>query len=472
MSDDRFRDFAERLEAGLPQPPDGMDERVLAALAADARPRRAAWRRAWLRPVAAVAAAAVVLGLLAALPSSLDRIDSASAVPIAPLTATCPPKTENGAIEVAAVWNGSEARTFARVLGEFSRRTGVKVVYRYETRNIPAKLRARVRAGCPPDVALIPQPGLLYEFARQGAIKPLDAATAALVRRDYGPTWRQLASVDGRPYGVWFKASNKSLLWYRPDAVADPPATWDELGDVPLAVGGADGWTLTDLFENAYLQAAGRARYDALARHEIPWTDATVVRTLARLSRLFADPVAVGSREAMLGRTFEEAVRDALGRDATSAVFLEADFVRSFLGNGAADVAVAPFPQLRAGAPRAVVVGGDVAARFTSGRAAARLLRFLATPRAAAAWARAGGFTSPNRRVAPEVYPDALTRVAANHLARAEVVRFDLSDLQPPAFGATAGQGMWELFRSLAAGARPADVAAQLEAARRAAGAG
>ena len=37
-------------------------------------------------------------------------------------------------------------------------------------------------------------------------------------------------------------------------------------------------------------------------------------------------------------------------------------------------------------------------------------------------------------------YPDALTRRAAAALARATTVRFDLSDLQPPAFGATAGR--------------------------------
>jgi len=477
MSDDATRRAAEQIAAGLPEPPEGMDARVLAALAAE-RPRRArVWRPLHLR--VAAGAAAVVL-VLAALPSSLDRTDTAAAVPIAPLSASCPAKTHPGAIEVAAVWAGSEARTFARVLGQFSEQTGLKVVYRYETRNIPAKLRARVRAGCPPDVALIPQPGLLHEFAREGAVKPLDARTAALVRRDYGATWQRLGSVEGRAYGVWFKASNKSLLWYRSDAVARPPETWAELRSAlaglgarsqrPLAIGGADGWTLTDWFENLYLQIEGRARYDALTRHTLRWTDASVTRTLTKLADLLTDRAAVGPRDALLSRTFETAVRDALGPGGGSAFVSEGDFVRSFLGADPGDIAVAPFPQARAGAPRSVVVGGDVAARFSSSRAAARLLRFLASPAAAEQWARAGGFTSPNRRVGSDVYPDALTRVAANYLARAQVVRFDLSDLQPPAFGATAGQGMWELFRSLAAGAKPAEVAEQLEAARVSAG--
>ncbi len=466
-------EIGKRLDAGLPDPPEGMDERVLAALAAEPGGSR---RRRPAVVLRATAAAAAVVGVIAVLPSTLDRTPTAAAVTIAPLSAACPDARAGNAIEVAAVWSGSEARTFARVLEQFSRRTGVKVVYRYETRNIPAKLRARVAAGCPPDVALIPQPGLLEEFAREGAIRPLDARTAALVRRSYGPTWRRLTTVGGRLYGVWFKASNKSLLWYRAGAVAQPPATWDGLQELlrklaatdarPLAISGADGWTLTDLFENLYLQGEGRKRYDALTRHALPWTDASVVRTLTRLAQVLTDEKLVGERDALLRRTFETSVRDALGPGGPSAFIAEADFVRSFLHTEADDVAVVPFPQVRAGGPRSVVVGGDVAARFTRSRAASRLVRFLATPAAAAEWARAGGFTSPNNRVAADVYPDALTRVAAHHLTQAQVVRFDLSDLQPPEFGATVGQGMWQLFRDLADGAKPADIARQLEEAR------
>ena len=45
----------------------------------------------------------------------------------------------------------------------------------------------------------------------------------------------------------------------------------------PYSVAGADGWTLTDLFENIYLRTAGPEKYDQLAKHEIKWTDPTVV---------------------------------------------------------------------------------------------------------------------------------------------------------------------------------------------------
>jgi alpha-glucoside transport system substrate-binding protein len=105
-----------------------------------------------------------------------------------------------------------------------------------------------------------------------------------------------------------------------------------------------------------------------------------------------------------------------------------------------------------------------MAVAFAGSSDAMRLMRFLATADAAAPWAHAGGFLSPNRAVAPRAYPDALSRRAAAALARATTVRFDLSDLQPPAFGATAEQGMWKIFQDfLADPSDPAATAQQLE---------
>jgi alpha-glucoside transport system substrate-binding protein len=115
-------------------------------------------------------------------------------------------------------------------------------------------------------------------------------------------------------------------------------------------------------------------------------------------------------------------------------------------------------------------VGGDVAVTFSGAAPAQRLMRFLATPAAAAPWARAGGFLSPNRAVRRSAYPDPLARRAAGALARAGTVRFDLSDLQPPAFGATAEQGMWAIFQDfLADPSDPDATARRLEAAASAA---
>jgi len=50
--------------------------------------------------------------------------------------------------------------------------------------------------------------------------------------------------------------------------------------DLTYSIGGADGWTLTDWFENVYLRTAGPEKYDQLTAHEIPWTDQSVVEEM------------------------------------------------------------------------------------------------------------------------------------------------------------------------------------------------
>jgi alpha-glucoside transport system substrate-binding protein len=261
--------------------------------------------------------------------------------------------------------------------------------------------------------------------------------------------------------------------------VTRAPRDWAQLLDAaarvrasglqPFAVGGADGWTITDWFENLYLRMAGPRRYDQLARHAIPWSHPSVRRTLDALARVLRDPSLAGAPAATLARSFEQSVADVYAPRPRAAMVFEGDFVRSFVPHGETP-AFFPFPAVAPGSGRDLVAGGDVAAMFTRDAGARRLMRFLATPEAARIWARSGGFLSPNRRVGGDAYPDVLARRAARALTHARAVRFDLSDLQPPAFGATEGQGMWSILPDLLrAPASVAGIARRLEAAATAA---
>ena len=75
-----------------------------------------------------------------------------------------------------------------------------------------------------------------------------------------------------------------------------------------------------------------------------------------------------------------------------------------------------------------------------------------------------GGFASLNTNVDPSVYPDEIQQTTAGALGEAEVFRFDLSDLQPAAFGGTVGQGMFKLFQDFLQNPDDVDgIAQQLE---------
>jgi alpha-glucoside transport system substrate-binding protein len=409
-------------------------------------------------------------------------------VPIMLLAATCGDDDDNGGgaedgaslegttLEVAAVWSGAEQASFEAVLAAFEDETGATVRFTSTGDDIATVLGTRLEGGKPPDVAILPQPGLLRDLVGRDALKPIEDVAGDLVDAHYSEDWRELGSVDGTLYGVWFKGANKSTVWYRAqafeDAGVDEPETWDDFvtvaetlrdsGVTPIAVAGGDGWTLTDWFENVYLRVAGAEKYDQLTTHEIPWTDPSVVEALTTLGELWSkkDLLATGSAN----MTFPESVTTVFNGNA--AIVYEGDFVAGNIADETdaelgTDAKFFAFPSVNDSAP-AVVGGGDVAVTLTGSEGANELLRFLATPEAAEIWAARGGFTSPNQDVDTSVYADDITRQSAEELVSAETFRFDLSDLVPSAFGGTPSQGMWKILQDFLQ--NPADPAATARA--------
>ena len=369
-------------------------------------------------------------------------------------------------LEVAAVWTGTEQENFEAVLAAFSEKTGAEVNFTSTGDDIAAVLGTRVQGGDPPDIAVLPQPGLLADFAEEGALQPIEDVAGELVDQNYAPVWRELGTADGELYGVWFKAANKSTFWYNvaafEQAGVQPPTTWDELQTVaetvsasgvsPISVGGADGWTLTDWFENIYLRTAGAESYEQLTNHEIPWDDETVKTALERMAEVLGnDDFIAGGADGALQTDFPTSVTNVYSDPPEAAMVYEGDFVAGVITGETeaelgADADFFDFPSID-DSPPAVMGAGDVAVMFTDSEAAKELMRFLASPEAGQVWAELGGFTSPNKNVDSSVYPDDITRRSAEALTAAEVFQFDMSDLQPAEFGGTPGQGLFQLFQ-------------------------
>ena len=379
-------------------------------------------------------------------------------VAAAPTTTVAAPTT----VHVIGGWVDDEQAAFRRVLDAFSAQTGQAVEFFGIERDLPGLLWSQIEAGDAPDVVLLPHPGLLRELVEAGVLVPIEDHVGAAVDRHFAPVWRELGSANGTLYGLFFKVANKSTVWYDVAAFAelqlDPPADWDgwlavaaalhEAGRVPLAVAGGDGWVLSDWFENVYLRTAGPERYDQLARHEIPWTDASVKEALSVLGELLgvSDYLARG-RDGAIEVQFAESVRMVFSEAPEAAIVYEGDFVAGFAESETGALPVTDFdffewPSID-GSPPAVVGGGDVAVLLSDHPGAARLMQYLATPAAAEVWAALGGFSSPNRDVDPAVYPNDVVRASAAALADAEVFRFDLSDLVPAQLGSTRDAGIW-----------------------------
>jgi alpha-glucoside transport system substrate-binding protein len=374
-------------------------------------------------------------------------------------------------VVVAGGWsktNPEEKLKFLAVLDRFTERTGIPVQYREPPSGdqFVSMLYRDIADGHPPDVALLPQPGLLETLAHcPGVLTPLPDAVRQTVKDNYTDKWLQLGKVDGDLYGVLFKTANKSIVWYDSDAFAvagvQPPTTWPEFLEVAekvrqvrksaVAIGGAAQWVLTDWFENVYLRQAGPEKYDALAKHQIRWTDPSVQRALDTLGDLWGQPGLVAGNPATM--TVDQSVREVFDQHNAGMVF-EGDFLVSLVESYVDSTGLGTtanffdFPSF-GGQSTSVMAGGDIAVMTRNTNNAAKLMQYLASPDSARIWAAKGGLISPNIHVPLQTYPDPVSRQSAAELIDAKVVRFDLSDLLPPDFGSTPDAGLWSGLHDL-----------------------
>ncbi|WP_406344266.1 ABC transporter substrate-binding protein [Streptomyces sp. NBC_00648] len=374
------------------------------------------------------------------------------------------PRLDGQKIEVAAVWTGPEQANFVKVLKEFESRTGATVTFVPAQDPIVNFLGTKIAGGSPPDVAMLPQVGAIQQAVQKKWVKPVGPEAKAQLAKNYSKVWQDLGAVDGTQYAVYFKAANKSLVWYNTKvfdaAGAQVPKTWKDFlatadtisasGVTPVSVGGADGWTLTDWFENIYLSQAGPEKYDQLAKHRIKWTDPSVKDALTTLGQLFGKPALIaGGATGALQTEFPASVTQTFtgGDQPKAGMVFEGDFVSVNIGQTSAkigtDAKVFPFPAVGAKAP--VVTGGDAAVALKDTKGAQALLTWLASPDAAKVWAASGGYISPNKATDLAAYPNDVQRdIAKALIAAGDDVRFDMSDQAPQSFGGTPGKGEWK----------------------------
>jgi hypothetical protein len=392
----------------------------------------------------------------------------------------------SGSISFDGVWTGSEATSFGKVIKAFNAvYPKVKVNYKPLGNNVSTVLATAIAGGHPPDMADIAQPGYIKQLVAQGKLKPITYAKSVIAQNFTAP-WQQLGTFNGKEYALVFKAANKSLVWYDvPDfknAGVTAPKTWAQLlkaaatlkasGTPAYSIGGSDGWTLTDMFENIYLRTFGQAKYDQLTAHKIKWTDPSVKTALKTMGKILGDTSNInGGTSGALQFGFNDSVTNAFGSPSKAAMVFEADFVSGVILSSTKSKAytgfnVFPFPQITAGPPStAVEVAGDLFVTFRDNPAIEAFVKFLATPTAAAAWAKQGGFATGNHNVPASAYPNAIDRSIGTAVESAKAVVFDMSDEQPASFGATTGQGEWGIFQKfLKTPSNVNGIASQLEA--------
>jgi alpha-glucoside transport system substrate-binding protein len=374
-------------------------------------------------------------------------------------------KDVKGSISIVGIWTAAEQKNFQRVIDAFNKQyPDVKVKYNPAGDNTPTVLSTALSGGRPPDIASVGQPGLVKQFQKQGKLKDLEFARSD-IEKNFSGDIAKLGEIGGKLYSFIPKGANKSTVWYNVEAFKnagiEPPKTWDDFlkaaktlkasGTPAYSLAGADGWTLTDLFENVYIRQAGADKYDQLTDHKIKWTDPSVKDALKEMAGVYSDTSnIVGGVSGALQTDFPTSVSKVFVDPPKAAMTIEGDFVPAVVAGktklkAGSGYNVFDFPSI-GDSPPTVVGGGDSIIMFKDTPAGEAFVKFLASPDAGKVWVSGGGVSSPNKNVPASAYPDPVTRETATKLAQAQTFRFDMSDLSPASFGGTPGQGEWKIL--------------------------
>ena len=173
---------------------------------------------------------------------------------------------------------------------------------------------------------------------------------------------------------------------------------------------------------------------------------------LTQMAEIYGDTDNMaGGTEGALQTDNPGSISKVLTEEPEAAMVIEGDFVPASVETTLEPETgynVFTFPAIDGSAP-AVIGAGDYVVMFNGQPGRAGAGRVPDDPGGRRGVGDSGGFSSPNKNIDTSLYPDELIQTTAGALAEAENFRFDMSDLQPSAFGGTVGQGLFKLFTGL-----------------------
>jgi alpha-glucoside transport system substrate-binding protein len=362
-------------------------------------------------------------------------------------------------------WRGEDQVLVESMLAYFTAATGVTVSYS-SSENYEQQIVIDTQAGSPPDIAVLPQPGLIADLASKGLIAPLGAETETWLRDNYaaGESWVGLGTYkgkDGTPalYAFPYKIDVKSLVWFVPenfeDAGYEIPTTMEQLkalteqivadGGTPwcigLGSGGATGWPATDWVEDMMLRTQSPEVYDQWTTHGIPFNDPAVVAAIDEFG-YFArtDANVAGGSKAVASTDFRDSPKGLFSSPPACFMHKQASFIPSFFPEGTelgVDADFFYFPAYEGKDLGKPVLGAGTLAFITKDSEASRaFVEFLKTPIAHEVWMAQSGFLTPFKGANAELYGSAALKKQGEILLNSTTFRFDGSDLMPGAVGA------------------------------------
>ncbi|WP_370449868.1 ABC transporter substrate-binding protein [Cellulomonas sp. PhB143] len=369
--------------------------------------------------------------------------------------------------------------------------TGATVNYTAD-KNFEQQIVVQAKAGNAPDIAIVPQPGLLQQLVATGKAVEPPKAVADNVDKWWGEDWKKYGTVDGTFYAAPSGASVKSLVWYSPKEFKDKgyevPTTLDDLkslsdkivadGDhkpwcAGIGSGEATGWPVTDWMEDMMLRIGGPDVYDQWVAHDIAFNSEVPTQALDAVGDYLKNPDyvngGIGDVSSIATTTFQDGGLPIL--DGTCSLHRQASFYASNFPEGTdvsenGDVFAFYLPGKTAD-DHPVLGGGEFNLAFADRPEVQAFQTYLSTDLWANTKAKAssdatgGGWISANTGLDTANLVNPIDQLAAGILQDPNTVfRFDGSDQMPAAVGSNS---FWKQSTSWITGQSTKDTLDKIE---------
>jgi alpha-glucoside transport system substrate-binding protein len=326
--------------------------------------------------------------------------------------------------------------------------------------DINTLIMTKIQAGDTPDIALIPQPGVVADIVSRDAAKPIDFLDASATS-DMVPGTLDAGTVNGTLYGLLVSMNVKSLVYYpkkawdaagytAPDSLDGLLALTDQIkadGGTPWCLGiesaDATGWPATDWFEDLIMRYGGADVYKQWVTHELPFDSDVVKQAADYFGKIaFTDGNVAGGKESIASTGFGDADNPMWKNPPGCWLLKQGNFIVSkdfmpadVIANVDENIGVFGFPPATAGGDDPTLGGGDMAVMFADDDSTKAVMKIMADKQVGVQAAPSSSFISPHTSFDVSLYPNDLTRQIADVAYKSTTLLFDGSDSMPGAVG-------------------------------------
>lgn len=392
-------------------------------------------------------------------------------------------KLKGKVVTMAGPFTDNDAVKFDAAVKSFEDATGIDIQYE-GSKEFEASIAIRVEGGDAPDIADLPQPGLLNTLVQTGKVIDLtNIIKQDWLKKNYNQSWLDMSMMtdpNGKQImaGIWARVNGKSLVWY-PKAAFDAagykiPTTWDEMmaltqqiaddGDTAWCIGiesgAATGWPMTDWVEEVMLRTTSLENYDKWVTGQLKFDSPEVRKAMDYITKIwFNDKYVYGGRAAIATTAFGDAPKPMFDNPPKCWLHKQGNFITTFFPEGkvaGTDYDFFYLPPIDPAYGKPVLVAGDIYAMFRDAPEVRAVMQYFSTGASLEEWVKQGGAIAPYKDASLDWYTNAVDRGVAEIIQNATSLRFDGSDLMPSAVGAGS---FWKEMTSYVSGSIDLDTA-------------